>query len=134
MFKLLFIQYPGLQHFLDDRKDTFVDNSDVPEFLDEQAVVDIIKLTFDVSLDDPRCSVSLIGHTANCMFGRSVQSKTVGVFEEPGFCECLEYDWDAFLDDAINNGRNTERSQLSFCFSIKYRRTRDRQAYLFYFS
>ena len=111
------------QHLTDDFQYTLIMNSDPPQLLHQQTMIDFIKARLDVALDCPdwliggcTCGIDHIDNISDRVLLCPVGPETVAVRIKPRLADWFQDDPDAFLNDSVQYCWNTQGTQLSIGF------------------
>ena len=101
-------------------------DTDFPELLEQQAVIDIVEASLDVALNGPHglvrrfaSSIYDIDDTPDCMFLCPIGAKAVALRIKSRFTDRLDNDTHALLYDPVQYSGDTQRS-FSFRYSFRY--------------
>ena len=92
-------------------------DTDSPEFLEQQAVIDIVEASLDVTLNSPpglvgrfTSSIYDIDDTPDCVFLCPIGAKAVALRIKSRFTDRLDNDTHALLYDPVQYSGDTKRS------------------------
>ena len=95
-------------------------DTDFPELLEQQSVIDIVEASLDVTLNSPHglvgrftSSIYDIDDTPDCVFLCPIGAKAVALRIKSRFTDRLDNDTHALLYDPVQYCRDAQRSFLS---------------------
>ena len=76
-------------------------------------MVDVIKASLDVALNEPLCSGKLMLNHGKCRVAAFARSKAVGIDRENWLIDGFQNHTDSFLHQLVSEYRKSQRAQLA---------------------